>query len=257
MSAESSPLPYTPRATDKLLTAGFLTWLRVAKRQDALLPGGLLNTAGAHHDLYQTGRTLTEYCLAHEISDVIFLDRRARAAHVAMGEYWRHAAPGQPLPTRHFLSIEPLKTLPRDATAPSQNISDLLKDFHATRPQLHAARERPTLLFDNCTHTGITIALAQTLLRVSGFEELHTGVLAYRSDKGHLPAEVDFAVAINQRWLPRCNTFGFGEEVVVEPDSFTASRGDCGALIGGRALRQSIRAIMRDQIAKNEGGSAG
>lgn len=230
------------------------------------------DTKGSREDIYNIGKNLASYVHESEIPNVVFLDRAARPAYLALREYWHYAYPQEKLPHLYFMSPKGFET-PEDLVEPgpsgmprlmedlykasergeaiedpyhARKYDDIMKDVENTYRRLVKDKEKPVLLFDNCIHTGDSVGFIGDTLADMGFEDVRVGVAS--EDRNFSGIHPEF------RALPYVSEFHcypFDQDSVIEKTyaSVTAKRSnEPGAQEYANALRDEVRRVMKEQI---------
>ena len=106
------------------------------------------------------GERLSEYIHDNGIGRVMFIDRSARPAHMALRMAWKSKYPQERMPETYFTNPQGHYTADRFAWT-------INNEFRSTYTGLVADRDAPVLLFDTCMHNGRRMgAVMQTLERL-------------------------------------------------------------------------------------------
>ncbi|MBI2103359.1 hypothetical protein HYT55_05945 [Candidatus Woesearchaeota archaeon] len=198
----------------------------------------MYRTAEQREEVFKVAKTLGDFVLEHDIRNVLFLDRSARAAHVALREYLRVVGASEH-PQTYFLNPKVLKDI--------LHYDRSTVEFERTYRRLVASRTDPTLIFDTCAHSGLSLLVVQTLLKISGFSRIYTGTVS-KADRESL-VHPDFHVV--ERSSLSCQPFGGFMT------SSNAVRNVSGSLLSQREtdprslqraarVRQEIKQIVRE-----------
>ena len=122
----------------------------------------------------EIGKSISDFCTDNEIKNIIFLDRSARPAYQVFKEQWKKEYGTQQRPNIYFLSPKML-----EETGVSDEEVELFKKEH---PYLSKSKE-PTLVFDVCIKSGMTLHNVKDLLDKSGFEKTYTMVTAAHKEQ--------------------------------------------------------------------------
>lgn len=216
---------------------------------------------------YECFMDLTNFVHDEKIANVIFLDRSARPAYLALKECWKIAHPDEPRPGMFFMN--PLGFMSRDKTAQEKlkyqafrslgtgekHIryeqprleAAILKDLQTTYQALLAESDRPMMIFDVCMHSGNNVVPVKKALEKVGCHKLFVGTMnepppecAVTADFFHFPEEEGGV----------CHPFGAIEEVKKSFES-VSSRKNSGSRPVERALatRKEIKALIEEQRA--------
>jgi len=220
-------------------------------------------------ELRQISERTANYLHENGIRNFVILDRSARPAYIGVKEMWKKKYPNDPLPDVYFVNptgfvnIEDAMAtgksgLPRAAEIMFDGLTkgvdlastglgprtqeDIEGDFRESYQRLTTNRNQPTLLFDNCIHSGNSLRPVKTTLENIGFTQLKTGVVGEeRNISGIIP---DF-VAIKGEPLGICYPFDKDRMVERRFDSVTSSATqDVDEIEYGVALRKEIHNII-------------
>lgn len=160
----------------------------------------------------EIGKAISAYCAAHDIKNVIFLDRSARPAYVPFKKSWEQSRGRKSRPSIYFMAP---KTMEEYGVG-----EDEVELFKKEQPYLNRAREQGTLVFDVCIKDGMTLHNTYELLRQSGFTDIHTMVTAAHDDREHhfTPDKI-----LNDNHVLGCHLFGafYNGEVGVERNGYS------------------------------------
>lgn len=126
-------------------------------------------------NLFFNVKELSEYIMTHNISNLIFVDKRARLTYVGVKEYLKIKYPEKTDLNIYF--INPLGLAPReDISANKVNNSEynayghpkkrdeIFQEFEETYQELLKNKDKKTLIFDICTHSGFTLSRVKNVL---------------------------------------------------------------------------------------------
>lgn len=126
-------------------------------------------------DLFSNIKKLSEYIISKGISNLIFVDKRARLTYVGVKEYLRIKYPEKTDLNIYF--INPLGLAPREDVSknkvnnseynaygrPKKRL-DIFQEFEETYQELLKNKDKKTLIFDICTHSGFTLSRVKNIL---------------------------------------------------------------------------------------------
>lgn len=160
------------------------------------------------------GKSICDFCIDKNIENVIFLDRSARPAYQTFKEQWRENYNDKQRPNIYFISPKIIENIGVVET-------EELQLFKREQPYLYK-NKKPTLIFDVCIKSGLTLYNVTDLLKKSDFQETYTMVTAkHRGEKQYFtPSKIIF----EDRDLS-CHIFGkfFNKEIGIthnEDNSF-------------------------------------
>lgn len=120
------------------------------------------------------GKELSDYCQEHDIKNVIFMDRSARPAYMALKTDWDSRNDPKDRPNIYFVSPRALM---------QSGVADYVGALAEEQPYLLKDKDAPTLLFDVCVKEGGTMQNMTELLKKSGFGDVYSMVTALHEDK--------------------------------------------------------------------------
>jgi len=213
---------------------------------------------------YEAAARLTEYLREHQIANVMFVDRAARAAWVGVHEYWKTHFPEEKRPGFYFINPDVFngsvkkffhtrdpKQAPHDP-ALTEGIQSIIEqvdeEFTNTYTELSTQKDLPLMIYDTCLHTGRTIYPLTKLLEAQGFTKVEVATASAAKDGALLQSNNEVVMD----GVGMCDPFGYGDfqgvamtegSLLSRPDAISQRR-------GAAALRKEIRQIIRDQGKK-------
>ncbi len=179
---------------------------------------------------------LNNYAVDNQVTNLLLVDMAARMAGKAMQLLWRHQFGNRSLPysiyplnPRGFLKPEHLKgtsahslVIPEITKGASiaeilslgtprgRSVDQIAADLTQAYPDLMEAKAEPTLLYDNCIHTGDSIRPMLEVLAELGFTNLRCGVIAderapWNRQDPAMDLVIDPQPKVTDRW---CYAFG-------------------------------------------------
>ena len=217
------------------------------------------------HDIFVFCKELAEYLHKIKAESIIFMDRSARASWVGVDEYWNEHYSETSKPGYYFINPDGFSALGKKLLADQHDVSELFsallqtgkmpsratrtreevaERFSDAHPYLLKERNKATVLFDTCSHTGRTINPVIETLKEVGFTDLHV-VTANSSDSF---TEVEKSAKIDTyAYLNSCYPFGRGN-LVKKGDNVVSERNDDPEdVFFGNLIRSEIRRIMQDK----------
>jgi hypothetical protein len=189
------------------------------------------HTTQSRKELYDIVSETSKYILKKEISTVYFLDRSARFAAKALGEYWKYAQPDVDKPKLRFLNPKGFVSR-QDCTADLYTSIELSiggafdkgLSYNDVRPEeaileeLQSALSRdgvkPTdqvMIYDTCMHSGVNARLVAEKFKALGFGKNNFHIGAAAAVNAHLPGiDIDFR-AMKRRPDKSCIPFGLND----------------------------------------------
>jgi hypothetical protein len=121
------------------------------------------------------GKSICDFCLEKDIENIIFLDRSARPAYQTFKEQWRENYQDKQRPNIYFITPKLMENLGVD--------EEEIQLFKKEQPHLYK-NKKPTLIFDVCLKSGLTLYNVTDLLKKSNFDEVYTIVTStHRNEK--------------------------------------------------------------------------
>ncbi len=222
------------------------------------------------HDLYQIGRSLSDYVANNGVGAVCFIDRSARPAYVAMEEFWKLQYPGLPLPEIRFLNPKGFVAR-EDIESGNVSLTELLyndrnkqgmeEDPSNIRPAADIVeelqegldrdmkgkkipRERPILLFDACIHTGDSVWPIIDKFKKAGVEDVRFGVVSASNNRSEI--QPDF-VAIDGTPAAVCYPFANDRSTTKVYGSIAAEKNPSAMEASfSRQLRREISSVIHE-----------
>jgi hypothetical protein len=224
---------------------------------------------GARKNIYELTKGLTEYIHKNKIQSIIFIDKAARPAWVGVDEYWKLNYPKEEKPNFYFLNPNSLRDSDISDSGNEQDLNSAIRkleelilslvpdyqrlqksygssledkkvEFEQTYSKLSQNKDKPVLLFDNCSHSGRTIISVKKLLESLGYEVRY--ITANYPDNLSGAAEkidvntTDFA----------CYPFG-SHSGVRDTDRLLSDRNDNADRESAALLRAEIRRIIESK----------
>lgn len=197
-----------------------------------------LESEQGRKEIFEITRRLFEYIEQNNIKNVVFVDRAARPAYIALREYWKQLHPQENPPfkiyfanpkgfmTEDFLKrkhpqynkplaevyddkaalaarVEKSSDLEEDI-AEARTSGEIEEDFKRSYRELIERRNEGTIIFDTCIHSGMSLQNIVEVLKKNGFTSLKIGVVD--EHKSLRRVKPDF-VAIPQRAYFACTPF--------------------------------------------------
>lgn len=222
-------------------------------------------------EIVEVSSALTRYVHDNHIRNVVLVDRAARPAWMGLSHFWEKYYPDEDKPNIYFVdptgfltgedlleegymglpkiiymlandprelsNIEDPQHLARDDNTVAQNFKDTYK-------QLVSECDSPTLIFDNCIHSGDTLTPVVRTFKEVGFEDLHLGVVSTTEDRSDVP--MDF-VAVNGEAAGGCYPFDHDFIVRKNFDSPTSQRNtDREDIDRSKRLRKELRRLFAE-----------
>lgn len=149
-------------------------------------------------DVYRFAEDLSKYLHDKQIPNIVFIDRSARPAWVALDEYWKNTYPNEKRPNIYFINPDGFDVLNKVARKDNITHDDLLFDslelamigsspitrkmdaefevvreqFNQAYKELNAQKDKPLAIYDNCIHTGKTIIPVVGYLAKENFKDV-------------------------------------------------------------------------------------
>lgn len=138
--------------------------------------------ANERRDIYTFCKELTTYLHDNKIPNIVMVDRSPRPAWVGIDEYWKENYKDEPKPKIYFINPHGVDVInkvartmaPEDVawdgmiaafTGESEIVNEahkqhelLVQDFEKRSIQLAKDTDKPIAIFDNCIHSGDTMA---------------------------------------------------------------------------------------------------
>lgn len=218
------------------------------------------------HDIFCFCKELAKYLHKTKAESIIFMDRSARAAWIGVDEYWNEHFKETPKPGFYFINPDGFAASGRKLLVDQHDVSGLFSELvrtgklpdHATRtseevierfsrthPYLLKGKNKTTVLFDTCSHTGRTIKPVMETLKEVGFTDLRV-VVANSSDSEIVESEAEIDT---DAFLNSCYPFGH-EKLVKKGNNVISERNDDPEdTFFGTIIRSEIRRIMQGREA--------
>lgn len=227
---------------------------------------------GARDNIYELTKGLTEYIHTNKIQSIIFIDKAARPAWVGVDEYWKHNYPEEAKPDFYFLNPKSLRdmdvtdsdysqevnaairkltdflrSLTQDeetnTKSPAGNFEDKKAEFEATYSRLSQNKDKPVLLFDNCSHSGRTITTVKKLMESLGYQVQYI-TANYPDNLSGAAEKIDVGTTEFA-----CYPFG-SQSGVKNTDNLLSARDDNADRETAALLRTEIRKIIESKELK-------
>lgn len=219
-------------------------------------------------DIYQFSRGVTKYLHDEKIPNIILLDRSPRPFWVGIDEYWKENYKKEKRPNIYFMNPDGFDAVQKAindhpnsmfdslifaATGESEilkslglyekKIEDELKQVYS---KLEKDKEKPLAVFDNCIHSGRTIAPILHYLEKYGYKDIRVVIGETSNDISPINIHKDFT---NRVQLISCGAFGRDFGVTKEEDSIVSKYDDKADRERVVKSREEIRRIVQEKGA--------
>lgn len=212
------------------------------------------DTAKERNDVYVFTKQTVEYLESLSEPSVVFLDRAARPAWVAIDEFWNQKHPNDNLPKPKFYFLNPEgfnRTRGEWRLSPKDRTDDVVvKELQEKAKVMLQDKDKPLVVIDTCIHTGSSMESVFFMLKKVGFKDIRT--IIANTDDNHS----DFESAIRfKKNSDGCSIFssdvGHDEPLNKYSDSiFTALKNSTDARKDSAEIRKEIRQIIKDRFEK-------
>jgi hypothetical protein len=216
-------------------------------------------------ELVELSDKFVGYVHDNSIKNVVLVDRAVRCAYIGLKEMWRRKYPEERGPDTYFINPDGLfsveedelseyaslspelvysfnNSVIQDAEEDFKNPFELLrsekgvrKDFESTYTRLVTNKDKPTLVFDTCIHSGNTFRLINSRLADFGFTRLQTGVVS--DQENYSGMQPDF-IGIRGTFYAACFPFQH-DGMVLKP--FNSVTSYFNPFVGERRRSASLR----------------
>lgn len=210
-----------------------------------------------NQELFLATQALGEYCLSENIADVVFVDRSARPAWVALSQYLDLAHANEPKPDMHFINPHHLSTpyLPNNLwrrLREGQLSRRASRELVATKNSLLDHKDAPVLLFDACMHTGETMSDAKRVLQRAGMNDIRTGVFVADFVSGvDESVQPDFYYSDDAMPLG-CRPFGRDDSLSSSGSIYAEVSHSLAGASNRNHLRRAIREVIKSQYVDQQ-----
>jgi hypothetical protein len=226
--------------------------------------------AAMRADVYKFSKGLAEYTHKNKVKNIIFADRAVRPAWIAVDEYWNQNFKNDPKPGFYFVNPDgfnvhfvnapeiqkdralrlqvkfsqiPILGLGRDSK--EATIQKVAERFDTVFTGLRHEKHSPLVLFDACSHEGVTIRDILAALDTAGFKDVRV-ITASTPDPGSgIRTATKLDTHAHRRDLISCYPFGIDETVKKGTDVLSKATKDKNALETGTLIRKELRQIVR------------
>lgn len=213
--------------------------------------------------LFKVIEGLSRYISDGGIGNIVLVDRAARHAAAGLRAYWKLGCPKERMPDIYFIDPEPIKEVIYSSSSMNINKNTLwagmeaAKMFKARYRHLLKRKEKPTLIFDTCSHSGRSLEAIVNLLKRSRFRNLHTGTAIKANDQAFI--QPDFYILEKRSYWKGCRVLGQqgtygvdkkGGSIIAEKVS---SKYESNV---SREIRQEIREIIRMRFKRKRRNKA-
>ncbi|MCX6741672.1 MAG: hypothetical protein NTX24_00655 [Candidatus Pacearchaeota archaeon] len=205
-------------------------------------------------------RNLVRYAHDNKIKNMVLLDTAARPGALAFIKEWRNEYSSEKRPDIYFINPrvhhKSDEILVTEKGLDEGNIGRVreeisLTEFRSSYKKLIKNKDKPTLIFDACSHTGATMSQTYILFGNEGFSDIKIG-LAYEERTKHRYTGTDKKRAdfVGSENLDESNCHPFGWETAVEKGGSITSRRTTRkeSLRNARQLREAISRIMDSDL---------
>ena len=204
-------------------------------------------------DIYLYAKELADYIESENIRNVVFLDRAARKAWIALDEYWNLKYPDKQKPGFYFMNPDVFKTysFAQGAQYPLRAYKTDLMDTQVIRqleenyPALLAEKDKPVIIFDTCAHTGYTIQATERMFNLIGFRDVRVVTASPPSSESGVRSAISFE---DKKHVQMCTPFAMERSVETDRNEVVSRRGEKRDVSLGTKLRKELRRVVRDQF---------
>lgn len=221
-------------------------------------------------DIFEYGKSLSEYLKSQSVSDLVLLDRSARPIYIGVMEYWHSKYPNEKMPNIYFMNPKGFKA---EGELTEQQIEDLSiismfkdddyeskklrpkeeieEEFQKTYRNLFEDKNKQVLIFDTCSHSGDSILPVKEMFAKSGFENIKVGTINEPDKSSKVKA--DFYINKNDSGKNSCNPFL--NDLMIKKTYEHVYSGVSDNLEERKAagqIRREIKKIMKEAL-KDEG----
>lgn len=184
---------------------------------------------------------VAEYLHDNHIANLVLLDRSARPAYIGIREMWKQKYPDQPLPGIYFVNPTGFNSTEETRGSRVREIIDdsawkgtdigsardirsedeIQKDFQQTYQRLLANKDKGTLLFDTCVHSGDSFKPVLETFKSMDFKNLKVGVVGDDMNMSNIKPDL---VAVSGQPLGVCYPFDRDRMIGRRLDSVTSAR---------------------------------
>ncbi len=156
----------------------------------------------ARDEIRKIGRDLRDYVIHNDIKSVIFLDRSARPAYLALREAWHEEYANIKLPEMYFTNPLAYRRNPESISRET-----ILSNY----PLLEKNDGAPIMFFDTCMHTGNNMKPVLNAFNKAGFQNIRVG-LVHKSRYSSSNIEPNFTIMSD----PVNGCYPFDRDCIIE-----------------------------------------
>lgn len=214
------------------------------------------------HDIFEFSKELSGYLERESVKSVLFLDRAARPAWVGVDEFWNQNIKDKPKPGFYFMNANGAHVYDEDGKVTNARelftllehffksgsipqreervLNELSSRFRDVYPTLVENLNDPLVVFDTCSHSGITMESVITLLKHVGFSDIRP----ITANEPEWQSPIEAATVIdNETRLLSC--YPFGEHSLVEKTDDIIAAPNRKNLEMATRIREDIRQVMQ------------
>lgn len=229
----------------------------------------------AREDIYRIGKRLAEYVWGQRIPNVVFLDRSARPAYLALREYWHTSYPDEKLPNIYFLNPKGFTT-DEDVLRPgisgvpvgielliknletgegvempelARSQDEALADFANAYERLHADKDKSVFVVDTCIHDARMMRPVRRAFQFAEFKDIRIGMMSNTDNVSEIQPHF---VAMPGDPYKMC--FPFHRDYMIEKTyrSVTSKHAEIVEFRPfGIRLRDEVIRVMQEQVASH------
>lgn len=204
-------------------------------------------------ELFKFIKSIGDYVVEHKIENLIFLDKSSRPAYIGVKQYLRDFYPEYADRVKIFFinprgfKIENYFQTPASENASmiwnsrEKKLDDITERFEEIYHHLISRRDKPTLIFDTCIHTGSTFDAVEKVFNNVGFSNVDYGTVTERDKDCDTPMDL----VIDGHALRGCYPFHHDPLIERNFDVVSKKTDIPEDKIKGYALRKEILDIMK------------
>ncbi len=191
-----------------------------------------------HKRIFDAITKVANSIIKKKVSNIIIVDKSARAIYVGLKEYFKIKYPDIPFPKIYFLNPNMLRS-----EINSKNYNLYIEFFKKNYKHLLKDAKQPLLIVDNCLHTGKTKSVVTKLLSDVGFNKITSETL-------FKPEYIDSEKSAYFSY--GCHTLGYESYNLIKdslkPSLTSKLKTNLEERKKGIQIRKEIQQIVRDNI---------
>jgi hypothetical protein len=179
------------------------------------------------------------------IENIVFLDRSARPAYLALIKSWNQLYPDEKRPGMYFVNPKGFDTCYRKE-------DEIIREFKDVHEFLMKDTEKPILVFDICVHSGLSVSRVAKILTKVGFQKVNIGSIYSPNSSYHTSNTPQMSFSALPEEVPdRCYFFDKDTGIEKKGNSVLSSKSPARrAIENSLKIREEITSIFSDVMRK-------